>query len=90
MAEENYKPFGAEWEKEIQKLPKPALSAMLARFGKEKAILHKMFIEAKSALNDVRNWDDDLEDAWGDPGLRAECALNKMEALFDQAVKADR
>ena len=28
-----------------------------------------------SALNDIRNWDDDLEDKWEDPGYRAKAAL---------------
>jgi hypothetical protein len=28
-----------------------------------------------SALNDIRNWDDDLEDKWEDTGYRAKAAL---------------
>lgn len=28
-----------------------------------------------SAMNDIRNWDDDLEDKWEDTGYRAKAAL---------------
>ena len=33
---------------------------------------------AEKALNDIVRWDDDLEDEWGDPGNRANSALEKM------------
>ena len=33
---------------------------------------------ADKALNDIVRWDDDLEDEWGDPGNRANSALEKM------------
>jgi hypothetical protein len=36
---------------------------------------------AEQALNDIVRWDDDLEDEWGDPGHRANSALEKMMIL---------
>lgn len=36
---------------------------------------------AEKALNDIVKWDDDLEDEWGDPGNRANSALEKMMIL---------
>lgn len=36
---------------------------------------------AEKALNDIVRWDDDLEDEWGDPGNRANYALEKMMIL---------
>ena len=36
---------------------------------------------ADKALNDIVRWDDDLEDEWGDPGNRANSALEKMMIL---------
>ena len=36
---------------------------------------------AEKALNDIVRWDDDLEDEWGDPGERANAALEKMMIL---------
>ena len=36
---------------------------------------------ADKALNDIVRWDDDLEDKWGDPGNRANSALEKMMIL---------
>lgn len=36
---------------------------------------------AEKALNDIVRWDDDLEDEWGDPGNRANSALEKIMIL---------
>ena len=36
---------------------------------------------AEKALNDIVKWDDDLEDEWGDPGERANSALEKIMIL---------
>ena len=36
---------------------------------------------AEKALNDIVRWDDDLDDEWGDPGNRANSALEKMMIL---------
>ncbi|NJM14033.1 MAG: hypothetical protein HC896_00370 [Bacteroidales bacterium] len=36
---------------------------------------------AQKALNEIVRWDDDLEDEWGDPGNRANSALEKMMIL---------
>jgi len=36
---------------------------------------------AEQALNDIIKWDDDLEDEWGDPGERANSALEKIMIL---------
>ena len=36
---------------------------------------------AIKALQDVKKWDDDLEDEWGDPGERANSALEKIAVL---------
>jgi hypothetical protein len=36
---------------------------------------------AEKALNDIVRWDDDLEDEWGDPGERANSALEKIMIL---------
>ena len=36
---------------------------------------------AEKALNDIVRWDNDLEDEWGDPGNRANSALEKMMIL---------
>ncbi|MBC7382806.1 MAG: hypothetical protein H7296_07390 [Bacteroidia bacterium] len=33
---------------------------------------------AENALNDIVKWDDELEDEWGDPGNRANSALEKI------------
>jgi len=32
---------------------------------------------AEKALHDIEQWDDDLDDEWGDPGRRASIALQK-------------
>jgi len=37
-----------------------------------------------SALNDIRNWDDDLEDKWEDPGYRAKAALAEYYKATDR------
>jgi hypothetical protein len=37
---------------------------------------------AEMALNDIARWDEDLEDEWGDPGVRALHCLEKL-ALLD-------
>ena len=37
-----------------------------------------------SALNDVRNWDDDLEDEWEDQGYRAKAALAEYYKATDR------
>ena len=36
---------------------------------------------SEKALNDIVRWYDDLEDEWGDPGNRANSALEKMMIL---------
>ncbi len=36
---------------------------------------------ANKALDDIMKWDDDLEDEWGDPGNRANSALEKIMIL---------
>ena len=36
---------------------------------------------AEQALNDIVRWDDDLENEWGDPGNRANAALQKIMIL---------
>jgi len=36
---------------------------------------------AGQALNDIVKWDDDLEYEWGDPGERANFALEKIMIL---------
>ena len=36
---------------------------------------------AEKALNDIVRWDDNLEYEWGDPGNRANSALEKMMIL---------
>lgn len=36
---------------------------------------------AEQSLNDIVRWNDDLEDDWGDPGNRANSALEKMMIL---------
>ena len=36
------------------------------------------------ALNDIRNWDDDLEDEWKDPGYRAKAALAEYYKATDR------
>ena len=36
---------------------------------------------AEQALNDIVRWDDNLEDEWGDPGSRANSALEKIMIL---------
>ena len=33
---------------------------------------------AENALSDIVKWDDELEDEWGDPGNRANSALEKI------------
>lgn len=37
-----------------------------------------------SALNDIRNWDDDLEDKWEDQGYRAKAALAEYYKATDR------
>lgn len=48
-----YQPFNEEWEKEMNKLPKQVLIAMLSDFGKEKSILKTQFEEMKTALDHI-------------------------------------
>lgn len=33
-----------------------------------------------AALNDIKNWNDETEDEWGDPGERAADALNEYKS----------
>jgi hypothetical protein len=37
---------------------------------------HKILLDA---LNDIKNWDDDLQDEWGDCGYRASAALEEFD-----------
>jgi hypothetical protein len=37
-----------------------------------------------AALNDIRNWDDDLEDEWEDAGYRAKAALAEYYKATDR------
>lgn len=41
-------------------------------------ILKQKLRVAEEALNDIVRFDDELEDEWGDPGERANAALEKM------------
>jgi hypothetical protein len=34
------------------------------------------------ALNDIKNWDDQLEDEWGDPGFRAIEGLKDYNKIY--------
>lgn len=43
--------------------------------------LEAKLIVAIKALEDIKNWDDDLEDEWEDQGYRASQALEKIEIL---------
>lgn len=36
MSKENYQPFGTEWQKEMNKLPKSMLIQIASKLGKEK------------------------------------------------------
>ena len=36
---------------------------------------------AENALNDIQLWSDDMEDEWGDPGERANAALEKIMVI---------
>lgn len=38
MSNENYQPFGQEWEKEMNKLPKLKIIQIAAKLGKEKEL----------------------------------------------------
>jgi hypothetical protein len=48
---------------------------------------------AEKALNDIVKWNDDLEDEWGDPGERANAALEKIMSkkveLKDETANSD-
>lgn len=90
MANQEYIPFGPEWEKEIQKLPKPILAAMLGRFGKEKNILLKIFGESKLALTEILNNETKDEQAVDFPKLRAAQALKYFEHLLTPIDEACR
>jgi len=48
----------------------------------ETEILKQKLRIATMALEDIRKWDDDLEDEWQDQGYRAKDALEKL-ALID-------
>lgn len=48
-----FQPFNEEWKKEMNKLPKQVLIAMLSDFGKEKSILKTQFEEMKTALTSM-------------------------------------
>ena len=50
------------------------IKALEAKLEQTKA---KLFI-AISALTDIANWDDDLDDEWGDPGEYASEVLEKI------------
>ena len=53
------------------------IKALEANLEQTKAKLHV----AVKALEDVKKWDDDLEDEWGDTGERASRALEKIAML---------
>lgn len=36
---------------------------------------------AENALNDIKLWSADIEDEWGDPGERANAALEKIMVI---------
>lgn len=44
-------------------------------------LLRQKLAKAKKALEDIKKWDDDLEDEWGDPGERASRALEAIDKL---------
>lgn len=49
-----------------------------AAFCLERQSQHPKMQIAINALQDIKNWDDDLEDEWDDPGVRASDALDKI------------
>jgi hypothetical protein len=53
------------------------ITIAFAAFCLERRDNSKMQLAIK-ALKDIKNWDDDLEDEWGDPGERAKDALDKI------------
>lgn len=66
-------------EKNINKPQSPALN----KGDISGSVSYTKVSKLLSALNDIRNWDDDLEDKWEDPGYRAKAAL----AEYYKAVK---
>lgn len=49
--------------------------------GVRVSFLEKKLKKAEQALNDIVKWDDDLEDVWGDPGERANSALEHNASM---------
>jgi hypothetical protein len=42
-----------------------------------KSLDYKLMV-AKQGLSDIKHWDEDLEEEWGDPGERASEALKEI------------
>ncbi len=47
-----------------------------------KELERKQIKHLVDALNDIKNWDDQLEDEWGDPGFRAIEALKDYNKIY--------
>lgn len=57
------------------------LNSELDRIKQKNAILFKKLEVAQNALKDISKWDDELENEWGDPGNRANAAIEKIMIL---------
>lgn len=49
--------------------------------GVRVSFLERKLKKAEQALNDIVKWDDELEDIWGDPGERANSALEHNASM---------
>ncbi len=54
----------------------------MKKLKQEIALLQKKLQIAEKALKEIAEWDDDLEEEWGDPGHRAiECLIEMKETI---------
>lgn len=53
----------------------------IERLKEELELVESKLNLAKKALNDIAEWDEDLEEEWSDPGERAKSALEKINIL---------
>lgn len=94
MENSNYQPFGEEWKKEINKLPKAAIIEMAAQLGQEKDKIEELkalqanLAQTKAklevavrALEEIEVWEIDSELEWGEPSDRASAALEKIAVI---------
>jgi len=46
--------------------------------------IEELLVSLKCIFLDIKKWDDELEEVYGDPGLRAEDGLNKINEFLSK------